>query len=200
MAWIGAGVTSLTHSAYERISGRLALTRLSESADSSAVDELRSKLRQVARWVTGLAIADLGLLVITFVFASNFSFLPTIATGELLVGLVVASVLFWLAVAWLPDSSTAPDAGGDPSRPSYEVRFDGRMQETFDDRNLAVQWAAEVAGTGRIVDVVMRHRLLPPKLLTAFPESERAARDAAWERPVIDSSPDLALFLRADLA
>lgn len=65
----------------------------------------------------------------------------------------------------------------------YEVGFDGRWQETFDDRDQAIQWAQEVAETGRVVDVVLRRRFLPRRLLTAFPESERAAREAAWTMP-----------------
>jgi hypothetical protein len=65
----------------------------------------------------------------------------------------------------------------------YIVGFDGRWQETFEDRGEAIQWAEEVAATGRVVDVVLKRRLLPRKLLTAFPESERAAREAAWLIP-----------------
>jgi hypothetical protein len=65
----------------------------------------------------------------------------------------------------------------------YEICFDGRGQERFDDREQAILWAKEVAETGRVVDVVLRRRFLPRKLLTAFPESERAAREAAWSVP-----------------
>jgi hypothetical protein len=65
----------------------------------------------------------------------------------------------------------------------YEVGFDGHWQETFDDRDEAIQWAQEVAETGRVVDVVLKRRFLPRKFLTAFPESERAAREAAWSLP-----------------
>lgn len=65
----------------------------------------------------------------------------------------------------------------------YEVGFDGRWQEAFDDRDEATQWAREVAETGRVVDVVVKRRFLPRKFLTAFPESERAARKAAWSMP-----------------
>jgi hypothetical protein len=65
----------------------------------------------------------------------------------------------------------------------YEVGFDGRWQETFDTFGEAIQWAQEVAKTGRTVDVVRKRLLLPRKLLTAFPESERAARQAAWSVP-----------------
>ena len=65
----------------------------------------------------------------------------------------------------------------------YEVGFDGRWQETFDDRDQAIQWAQKVAETGRVVDVVLKRRLLPRRFLTAFPESKRAAREAAWYTP-----------------
>jgi len=36
------------------------------------------------------------------------------------------------------------------SMAKYVVGFDGRWQETFDDRDEAIEWAREVAGTGRI--------------------------------------------------
>jgi hypothetical protein len=69
----------------------------------------------------------------------------------------------------------------------YEVGFDGHWQETFDDRGEAVQWARKVAETGRVVDVVLKRRLLPRKFVTAIPESERAAREAAWSVPWTDA-------------
>lgn len=66
----------------------------------------------------------------------------------------------------------------------YQVGFDGRWQETFADRNQAIQWAREVAETGRVVDVVLKHRFLPFRtFVTAFPESEYAARKAARSVP-----------------
>jgi hypothetical protein len=64
----------------------------------------------------------------------------------------------------------------------YEVGFDGHWQETFDGRDQAIQWAREVAETGRVVDVVLKRRFLPRRFLTAFPESER---EAAWSVPWI---------------
>lgn len=68
----------------------------------------------------------------------------------------------------------------------YEVGFDGRWQETFDSRHQAIQWAREVAETGRVVDVILKRRLLPFRtFVTAFPESEYAARKAAWSSPWI---------------
>jgi hypothetical protein len=68
----------------------------------------------------------------------------------------------------------------------YEVGFDGRWHVTFADREEAIQWAQEVAETGRVVDVVLKRRLLPRRFLTAFPESKRAARKAAWSVPWTD--------------
>jgi hypothetical protein len=66
----------------------------------------------------------------------------------------------------------------------YQVGFDGRWQETFDDLDQAVTWAREVAETGRTVDVILKRRLLPfRKFVTAFPESEYAVRKAAWTTP-----------------
>jgi len=65
----------------------------------------------------------------------------------------------------------------------YEVGFDGRWQDAFDAEDEAIQWAREVAETGRVVDVVLKRRVLPRRFVTAFPESERAAREAAWFVP-----------------
>lgn len=65
----------------------------------------------------------------------------------------------------------------------YDVGFDGRWQETFEDRDQAIEWAQEVAKTGRVVDVVIKRRFLPRKFVTAFPESQRAVREAAWSVP-----------------
>jgi hypothetical protein len=69
----------------------------------------------------------------------------------------------------------------------YEVGFDGRWQETFKDREQAIEWAKEVAETGRVVDVVVKRFFLFRKLLTAFPESARASREAAWSVPWTDA-------------
>lgn len=70
----------------------------------------------------------------------------------------------------------------------YEVGFDGRWQETFDDLDEAVAWAQEVAETGRTVDVILKRRFLGFRtFVTAFPESEYAARKAAWSTPWIGS-------------
>jgi hypothetical protein len=62
----------------------------------------------------------------------------------------------------------------------YLVVFDGRWQGKFHNEDEAIDWAREVSETGRVVDVILKRRLLPRKFLTAFPESERAARQAAW--------------------
>ncbi len=74
---------------------------------------------------------------------------------------------------------------------TYEVGFDGRWQEAFDNLDEAVQWAQEVAETGRVVDVVQRRRFLLRKFVTAFPESELAARKAAWSVPWISGGAGL---------
>lgn len=74
----------------------------------------------------------------------------------------------------------------------YEVGFDGRWQGTFDDRERAIQWAQDVAETGRVVDVVLKCRLLPRKFVTAFPESYRAAREAAWLLPTAGGGGEIA--------
>jgi len=65
----------------------------------------------------------------------------------------------------------------------YEVGFDGKWQEQFGTLSEACEWAQEVANTDRVVDVVLKRRLLPRRFVTAFPESERAAREAAWAIP-----------------
>jgi hypothetical protein len=66
----------------------------------------------------------------------------------------------------------------------YEVGFDGRWQETFGDRDQAIEWAREVAETGRTVDVIFKRRFLGFRtFVTAFPESEYAVRKAAWSIP-----------------
>jgi hypothetical protein len=39
---------------------------------------------------------------------------------------------------------------------TYIVGFDGKWQEKFDDREDAVDWAQDVAATGRTVEVAQR--------------------------------------------
>lgn len=62
----------------------------------------------------------------------------------------------------------------------WHVGFDRRWQESFHDFDQAVEWAREVAETGRTVDVAQRRLLLGRKLVAVFPESERAQREALW--------------------
>lgn len=62
----------------------------------------------------------------------------------------------------------------------WHVSFDGRWQESFRDRDDAIEWAKEVAETGRTVDVAQRRFLFGRKLVDVFPESERAKREALW--------------------
>lgn len=64
----------------------------------------------------------------------------------------------------------------------YIVGFDGKWQERFDDPDEAIEWAEEVAGTGRTVEVVVR-RFGFHSFLTGFPESERDALAARWKIP-----------------
>ncbi len=67
---------------------------------------------------------------------------------------------------------------------TYVVGFDGKWQETFDDREDAIEWAEEVAATGRVVEVVVR-RFGFHRFVTAFPESEREALAARWKLPAL---------------
>lgn len=63
----------------------------------------------------------------------------------------------------------------------YTLGFDNRWQESFDDLEKATAWAEEVAATGRTVEVISR-RFGFARFVTAFPESEREALRARWER------------------
>jgi hypothetical protein len=63
----------------------------------------------------------------------------------------------------------------------WYVGFDCRWQESFDDRDEAIEWAKEVAETGRTVDVAKRYFLIGKKFITAFPESQREIREAYWK-------------------
>lgn len=60
------------------------------------------------------------------------------------------------------------------------VSFDGKWQESFRDFDEAVEWAREVAETGRTVDVAQRRLLRGWKLAAVFPESERPHREVLW--------------------
>jgi hypothetical protein len=65
----------------------------------------------------------------------------------------------------------------------FIVGFDGKWQEKFDFKDEAIEWAREVAATGRTVEVITR-RFGFCSFLTGFPDSERAALKARWRRPV----------------
>jgi hypothetical protein len=67
----------------------------------------------------------------------------------------------------------------------WHVGFDGRWQESFHDFEDAVEWAREVAETGRTVDVAQRRFVVGRKLVGVFPESERAQREAVWSAGAI---------------
>lgn len=62
----------------------------------------------------------------------------------------------------------------------WDVGFDGRWRESFHDLDEAIEWAREVAETGRTVDVARRRWPFRRKLVAVFPESERAQREAIW--------------------
>jgi hypothetical protein len=66
----------------------------------------------------------------------------------------------------------------------WHVGFDGRWQESFHDYDDAIQWAKEVAETGRTVDVAKRRFLINRKLVAVFPESKRAQREAVWSASI----------------
>jgi hypothetical protein len=62
----------------------------------------------------------------------------------------------------------------------WHVGFDGGWKESFRDRDDAIEWASEVAETGRTVDVAQRRAVRGWKLVAVFPESERARREEIW--------------------
>lgn len=63
----------------------------------------------------------------------------------------------------------------------WYVGFDRRWQESFHDLDEAIEWAKEVAETGRTVDVAKRYLLIGKKFVTAIPESQRELREAHWK-------------------
>jgi len=63
----------------------------------------------------------------------------------------------------------------------WYVGFDGRWQESFSDHDEAIEWAQEVAETGRTVDVAQRHLFFGKRFVTAFPASQRELREAVWK-------------------
>jgi hypothetical protein len=72
----------------------------------------------------------------------------------------------------------------------WYVGFDRRWRETSHDRDEAIEWAREVAETGRTVDVARRHFLIGKKFVTAFPESERDKREGIWKAASSMWGPD----------
>ena len=65
--------------------------------------------------------------------------------------------------------------------PKYKVCFDGKWQGTFDDEREALDWAHEVGETGRIVHVVVMHRISGPELIAVFPEDRVAEGQQLWK-------------------
>lgn len=62
----------------------------------------------------------------------------------------------------------------------YSVCFDGKWQGKFDDLDDALEWAHDVAETGRLVVVVRRRLILPPKLVAIFPEDQAEDGRRRW--------------------
>lgn len=71
---------------------------------------------------------------------------------------------------------------------AFIVGFDGKWQEKFDDEEEAVEWAREVAETGRTVEVIKR-RFGFYSFVTGFPESEREALAAHRKIPYLGDGP-----------
>jgi hypothetical protein len=63
----------------------------------------------------------------------------------------------------------------------YRVCFDGKWQESFSDREDALDWGRAVGDTGRIVHVVKSRLLLNLKLIAVFPEAHAAEAKRLWE-------------------
>jgi hypothetical protein len=61
----------------------------------------------------------------------------------------------------------------------YKVCFDGKWQGKF-DRDDALEWARDVAETGRLVVVVKRRGIVPPKLVAVFPEDRAEEGRRQW--------------------
>ncbi len=61
----------------------------------------------------------------------------------------------------------------------YQVGFDGKWQEAFDDEATATEWAKTVGDTGRLV-YVARRRYGWRSLIAVFPEDRFAEGKANW--------------------
>jgi hypothetical protein len=71
----------------------------------------------------------------------------------------------------------------------FMVSFDGKWQEDFDALDQAIEWADEVAATGRMVWVVERRFLRRDRLRATFPKERREIAEAAWDAVVTTYPP-----------
>jgi hypothetical protein len=62
----------------------------------------------------------------------------------------------------------------------FEVGFEGKWHEAFRDLNEALAWAEEVGQTGRLVWVIHRRWLNPPRLLAVFPSERVDEGERLW--------------------
>jgi hypothetical protein len=65
--------------------------------------------------------------------------------------------------------------------PTFRVAFDGEWQGDFDTLADAVEWAEEVAMTGRMTYVIER-RVLLSRFRTAFPQERAAELKKHWKK------------------
>jgi hypothetical protein len=73
--------------------------------------------------------------------------------------------------------------------PQYRVCFEGRWQADFDELEDAVEWAREVADTGRLVHVAKSGRLWT-KLVGIFPEDRAEEGRMLWRARFVGSAHD----------
>jgi hypothetical protein len=64
---------------------------------------------------------------------------------------------------------------------TFRVAFDGKWQEDFDTLADAVEWAQEVALTGRMTYVIERRRLFS-RFRAAFPEERADELRKHWKK------------------
>ena len=62
----------------------------------------------------------------------------------------------------------------------YAVCFDGEWQGKFRSRDEALEWARDVAETGRVVCVAKPRLIRNAKLVAVFPEDRYQEVDEAW--------------------
>jgi hypothetical protein len=62
----------------------------------------------------------------------------------------------------------------------YQVGFDGKRQETFDDQDEAFEWASEAGETGRLV-FAAKGRFVRWGAVAVFPETREHEGRIAWK-------------------